>query len=164
MSYSEVKVFDGYAIGGSPTGFSFQTPWYDLKNAYAWSATVRTYGFQASAGSLYTGATGGTLYVQVSNENAIGAPAGGIQNALLGGALVATAVNSVAFGEQPRSNGLDAIIPSGIMNIVGPTTLVGTGTTTLFNDRQPGYRWGRIGFTGATVGTALCDIWMNAKW
>ena len=154
MAYSQEKIADGYQVGFSGAK-GFTTQWWDLKNALDYSISCRFY----SVGSA-TGLTGGSVYLQASNEDSIGAPPGGLQNAIIGSNPSPT--STAQFGEQPRYNGLDAtLLPNTLTSIVGPQ---GTGgQTVMFRDQLPGYRWTRVGYTGS-VGTGVVDIWAKATW
>ena len=139
MSSHVFKVYDGYSI--DPTdGYSFQTAWIPVKDAFAFSLSVR----------FYNGMPDGVLYVNCSSEDSISAPMGGTTG--LDGSIL-----SAANGEQPRYNGLDA---TAVTNSVYYVNDEGTIT---YNAQQPGYRWIQVAYE-ATDGVCSVDIWINRKW
>jgi len=142
MSFSNDVLLDGYSLNNAD-GYSFVTPWFDVKNAFSCSFSV----------NFTAGSPSGTLTLEASNEPPYGVP-GGLYNATVNGV---SNVNTIKYGEQPHANGLDATTVSGTS-----TSISATGNT-LFNVAYPGYRWIRAKYI-ATSGTSTVTVTATAKW
>lgn len=136
-------IYDGYALNPAD-GYTFQSAWFDVKNAFAYSISCTFSG----------GTPTGTLSLNCSNETDIGSPMGYAQ------------VNSPATGstaqyvpaDQPSRGAQDSV------QITGATQSITTLGTTTFDVSQPGHRWVQLQYLGsADVGT-LVTASINVKW
>lgn len=134
---------DGYIMNWSGTGYSFNSPWLNVKDAFGFSVSVRFYGASAPTG---------TLSLNCSNEDSISSPVGGITG-------LGSSTQTSSLGEQPRYNGLDSVTITQPTTSVIPITTNGTYTYDL---AQRGFRWLQVVFSGSS-GTYV-DIWFTKKW
>jgi hypothetical protein len=135
--YFNYKLFDGYAVNAAD-GYSFNTPWTDVKQAQSYSISC-----------MFTGTPSGTLSLQTSNESDLASPYGNII-----GTQSAAGVN--ALNSQPQNNGLDA------NTYPNSTFTISSAGTTTYDVPLPGHRWVRLVYT-ATSGTAVATIWVDVK-
>ena len=147
MSNFNHNILDGYIINNAD-GYSFQSAWFDVKNALGWSVTT-----------TFSGTTAGTLILQASNESDIASPMGFQQATSPGTGSTSLYVPA----DQPKNNGLDAVAITG-----ATATISGAGTTLfdsglLFNS-VPGMRWIRLQYTGTTGVNISVTAQINVKW
>jgi hypothetical protein len=152
LSYQTSYLFQGYQVA---SGANFKSQWYDLKNAQDYSISVRFYT------AIGTGGVSGTIALYASNEPSIGAPVGGLQNAVINqnGLSSLGPTSTAQFGEQPQFNGLDAVqLPNTATQIQGPQPTGNNGSNVvMFRDQFPGYRWVQYVATGF-VGTGSAGV------
>ena len=142
MSLSNFNILDGYEADG----YSFKTPWID----------IRMYN-SISISSQFTGSPDGYLSLDCSNESDVGSPSGFITPATPPGLSHIGTVN--VLGPQPQFNGLDATTITG-----PPTTLtqIVTSGVTTFSIILPGYRWVRLVYASSS-GSYSITSWFNGK-